>query len=47
MSKEQLTTMAERRKRAMDKAAKDMDFMEAARLRDEYFVIKNLLEVRS
>ena len=47
MSKEQLTTMADRRKRAMDKAAKDMDFMEAARLRDEYFVIKNLLEVRS
>jgi excinuclease ABC subunit B len=47
MSKEQLTTMADRRKRAMDKAAKDMDFMEAARLRDEYFTIKNLLEVRT
>jgi excinuclease ABC subunit B len=46
MSKEQLTTMADRRKRSMDKAAKDMDFMEAARLRDEYFAIMNLLEVQ-
>ena len=46
MSKEQLTTMAERRKKSMDKAAKDMDFMEAARLRDEYFAIMNLLEVQ-
>jgi len=47
MSKEQLATMADRRKRSMDKAAKDMDFMEAARLRDEYFAIINLLEVQA
>ena len=47
MSKEQLTTMADRRKRSMDKAAKEMDFMEAARLRDEYFAIMNLLEVQA
>jgi excinuclease ABC subunit B len=47
MSKEQLATMADRRKRSMDKAAKDMDFMEAARLRDEYFAIMNLLEVQA
>ncbi len=47
MSKEQLATMADRRKRSMDKAAKEMDFMEAARLRDEYFAIMNLLEVQA
>jgi excinuclease ABC subunit B len=46
MSKEQLNTMADRRKKSMNKAAKEMDFMEAARLRDEYFAIMNLLEVR-
>ena len=31
----------------MDKAAKEMDFMEAARLRDEYLTIINLLEVQA
>lgn len=30
-------------KKAMDKAAKDLDFMEAARLRDEMFRLKKLL----
>jgi len=46
MSNDQLKSLAERTKKAMDKAAKNTDFMEAARLRDEYFVIMNLLEVR-
>jgi excinuclease ABC subunit B len=46
MSKEQLTKQADIAKRAMDKAAKNLDFMEAARLRDEFFTIKNLLKVK-
>ena len=28
----------------MEKAARDLDFMEAARLRDEMFVLQNQLE---
>jgi excinuclease ABC subunit B len=31
-------------KKAMEKAAKDMDFMEAARLRDEMFTLQKTLE---
>ena len=46
MSIEQLNQQAEIAKRSMDKAAKELDFMEAARLRDEFFTIKNLLEVK-
>ena len=46
MSKEQLTKQADIAKRAMDNAAKNLDFMEAARLRDEFFTIKNLLKVK-
>ena len=36
--------MASRTKKAMEKAAKDMDFMEAARLRDEMFRLQKELE---
>ena len=46
MSQEQLTKQADIAKRAMDQAAKNLDFMEAARLRDEFFTIKNLLKVK-
>jgi len=46
MSIEQLNKQAEIAKRSMDKAAKELDFMEAARLRDEFFTIKNILEVK-
>jgi excinuclease ABC subunit B len=46
MSIEQLKKQAEIAKRSMDKSAKELDFMEAARLRDEFFTIKNLLEVK-
>jgi excinuclease ABC subunit B len=35
LSKEQLQKVAEKTKKAMLKAAKEMDYMEAARLRDE------------
>ncbi len=40
----QLEKVIEQTKRAMDKAAKDTDFLEAARLRDEMFGLKKLLE---
>lgn len=44
MSKDDLTKMAERTRKAMEKAAKELEFMEAARLRDEYMAIQKLLE---
>lgn len=40
MSKEDLTKLAERTRKAMEKAAKEMEFMEAARLRDEWIALK-------
>ena len=36
--------MADRTRKAMEKAAKELEFMEAARLRDEYLAIQKLLE---
>jgi excinuclease ABC subunit B len=44
MSKEDLTKMADRTRKAMEKAAKELEFMEAARLRDEYMAIQKLIE---
>lgn len=44
MSKPQLEKAIEKTKRAMQKAAKEMDFMEAARLRDEMFALEKKLE---
>ena len=46
MSKEELTKMADRTRKAMEKAAKELEFMEAARLRDEYLAIQKLLETK-
>ena len=43
LSKEELTKMAERTKKQMEKAAKELEFMEAARLRDEYLAIQKLI----
>lgn len=40
MSKEELSKLAERTRKAMEKAAKEMEFMEAARLRDEWIALK-------
>ena len=40
----QLETAISRTKKNMEKAAKDLDFMEAARLRDQMFVMKEQLE---
>jgi excinuclease ABC subunit B len=44
MSKEQLEKSIEKTKREMERAAKEMDFMEAARLRDEMFALKKILD---
>ncbi|MFN6943729.1 MAG: excinuclease ABC subunit UvrB [Cytophagaceae bacterium] len=44
MSKEELTKMVTKTQKQMEKAAKELDFIEAARLRDELFSIKSLME---
>jgi len=44
LSKEELTKMVDRTRKAMEKAAKELEFMEAARLRDEYLALQKLLE---
>lgn len=44
LGKNELQKMADRTKKAMEKAAKDLEFMEAAKLRDEYMAILKLIE---
>ncbi|MCU0382654.1 MAG: excinuclease ABC subunit UvrB [Cyclobacteriaceae bacterium] len=44
LSKEELQKMADRTRKEMEKAAKELAFMEAAKLRDEYLAIVKLLE---
>lgn len=44
LSKEELVKMMERTRKAMEKAAKELEFMEAARLRDEYLALQKLVE---
>jgi len=44
LSKDELAKMADQTRKAMEKAAKELEFMEAARLRDEYLAILKLLE---
>jgi excinuclease ABC subunit B len=46
LGKDELTKMADRTRRAMEKAAKELEFMEAARLRDEYLAIQKLIDER-
>ena len=46
MTVEELRKLGDSTNLAMQRAAKKMDFMEAAHLRDEYFAIKNLIEVK-
>jgi excinuclease ABC subunit B len=46
LSKEDLNKMAERTRKAMEKAAKELEFMEAAKLRDEYLAIQKMIEER-
>lgn len=44
MNKDQLKKLAEDTRKSMEKAAKDLDFMEAARLRDELQEIEKMLK---
>ncbi|HEV8512344.1 MAG TPA: excinuclease ABC subunit UvrB [Cyclobacteriaceae bacterium] len=44
LGKDELTKMIDRTRKAMEKAAKELEFMEAARLRDEYLALQKLLE---
>ncbi len=44
MDKEQLQKSIQKTKKAMEKAAKQMDFMEAARLRDEMYELEKILK---
>ncbi|HEY3404932.1 MAG TPA: excinuclease ABC subunit UvrB [Ohtaekwangia sp.] len=44
LTKDELTKMAERTRKAMEKAAKELEFMEAAKLRDEYMAIQKMIE---
>ncbi len=44
LNKDELTKMIDRTRKAMEKAAKELEFMEAARLRDEYLALQKLLE---
>lgn len=46
LSKEELVKMSERTRKAMEKAAKELEFLEAAKLRDEYQAIQKMLEER-
>ena len=44
MNKDQLKKATEETQKRMQKAAKSLDFMEAARLRDELFALQKQLE---
>lgn len=44
LNQEEITKMIDRTRKAMEKAAKELEFMEAARLRDEYLALQKLLE---
>jgi excinuclease ABC subunit B len=47
LNKEQIAKSLEQTKKKMEKAAREMEFMEAARLRDEMFALQKLLEEKS
>lgn len=44
LGKDDLQKMADRARKAMEKAAKELEFMEAARLRDEYMAILKMID---
>ncbi len=44
LNKDELIKMADRTRKAMEKAAKELEFMEAAKLRDEYMAIQKMIE---
>ena len=46
MGKEDLEKAIDKAKKQMEKAAKELDFIEAARFRDEMYAYQELLEVK-
>jgi excinuclease ABC subunit B len=44
MSKKQLQDAVQSAKKNMDKAAKSMDFLEAAKYRDEMYALEKMME---
>lgn len=46
LNKEELIKMSDQTRKAMEKAAKELEFMEAARLRDEYLALKQMIEAK-
>jgi excinuclease ABC subunit B len=46
LSLDELKKLAERTRKAMEKAAKELEFMEAARLRDEFLAIEKMISER-
>jgi excinuclease ABC subunit B len=46
LSKDELIKMSERTRKAMEKAAKELEFIEAAKLRDEYLAIQKLIDAK-
>lgn len=46
LSADELQKMADRTRKAMEKAAKELEFMEAAKLRDEYMALQKMIESR-
>ena len=46
LGKDELIKMADRTRKAMEKAARELEFIEAARLRDELLAIQKLIEER-
>lgn len=46
LGKDELIKMADRTKKDMEKAARELEFMEAARLRDEYLAITKLIATK-
>lgn len=46
MSKPELEKLSQQTQKRMEKAAKELDFIEAARLRDEYFDLKKMIDAK-
>jgi excinuclease ABC subunit B len=46
LSVDELQKMADRTRKAMEKAAKELEFIEAAKLRDEYMAVQRMIEER-
>lgn len=44
LSKDELMKMSDRTRKSMEKAARELEFVEAAKLRDEYMAIQKLIE---